>query len=144
MDGANVEMHEIVGDENIFIFGLLTEEVQRLYQTGYSPTSYYQSNPDIKRIIDSLRAGIGGVGFSEIADSLTIGRNGVADPYMVLADFDSYRKKQLEVNNVYSDREKWNRMSLINIAKSGFFSSDRSVKEYANRIWKIDCLKKNK
>jgi starch phosphorylase len=138
MDGANVEIHELVGDENIFIFGLRTNEVQELYKSGYAPSNYYNSNPDLKRVIDSLHRGFGGVSFSEIADSLLIGRNGaMADPYMVLADFNSYKDTQSALDRAYNDRERWNRMSLINIAKSGFFASDRSVREYADRIWNI-------
>jgi starch phosphorylase len=143
MDGANVEIHELVGDENIFIFGLRAEEVQELYCTGYAPTNYYNTNPDLKRVIDSLHRGFGGVSFSEIADSLLIGRNGMADPYMVLADFNSYVTIHNELDKAYNDRERWNRMSLINIAKSGFFTSDRSVKEYADRIWNIRPIYKD-
>ncbi len=135
MDGANVEIHEEVGDENIFLFGLLADEVQNLWRCGYNPTHYYQTNPRIKMVIDALRQGINGISFSEIADSLTIGRNGQADGYMVLADFDSYSKAQDKVNATYQDREKWNRMSLVNIAKAGFFAADRAVQEYAERIW---------
>ena len=143
MDGANVEIHELVGDENIFIFGLRAEEVQELYCTGYAPTNYYNTNPDLKRVIDSLHRGFGGVSFSEIADSLLIGRNVMADPYMVLADFNSYVTIHNELDKAYNDRERWNRMSLINIAKSGFFTSDRSVKEYADRIWNIRPIYKD-
>ena len=143
MDGANVEIHELVGDPNIFIFGLLSNQVQDLYRNGYAPTQYYNNNPDLKRVIDSLHLGFGGVSFSEIADSLTIGRNGIADPYMVLADFQSYKNAHAEINRAYSDRERWNRMSLINIAKSGFFTSDRSVREYADRIWNLKPIYNN-
>jgi len=143
MDGANVEIHELVGDENIFIFGLRSDEVMEMYRNGYAPTNYYNNNPDLKRVIDSLHKGFGGVSFSEIADSLLIGRNGMADPYMVLADFKSYVDVHGEVNRAYNDRERWNRMSLINIAKSGFFTSDRSVREYADRIWNIKPIYKD-
>src|SRR5574344_48413 len=73
LDGANVEIHEAVGDENIFLFGLLAEQVQQLFQQGYNPTHYYHDNPSLKRVIDSLRGGVGGVSFSEIADALTFG-----------------------------------------------------------------------
>lgn len=92
-------------------------------------------------MIDALRHGIAGVNFSEIADSLTIGRGGTPDGYMVLADFDSYCKVQEKVDAAYRDRERWNRMSLINIAKAGFFSADRSVKEYADKIWGVRKIK---
>lgn len=137
MDGANVEIHERVGDENIFIFGLLAEEVARLYKEGYHPTLYYNNDYRIKRIIDNMRAGIGGVKFGEIADALTVGRGGQADPYMCLADFSSYCDAQQRLNDAYLDKNRWGRMSLVNIAKAGFFSADRSVEEYATRIWNL-------
>ena len=138
MDGANVEIHERVGDENIFIFGLLADEVEKLYKQGYNPTTYYASDRRIKAIIDRMRAGIGEVSFSEIADSLTIGRGGQADPYMCLADFASYCDAQNRVNGAYLDKYRWGRMSLVNIAKAGFFASDRAVEEYAKRIWNLE------
>lgn len=137
MDGANVEIHERVGDENIFIFGLLADEVARLYKEGYHPTTYYTGDKRIKRIIDDMRAGIGGVMFGEIADALTIGRGSQADPYMCLADFSSYCEAQQRLNDTYLDKYRWGRMSLVNIAKAGFFAADRSVEEYATRIWNL-------
>ncbi len=133
MDGANVEIHECVGDENIFIFGLRTEEVNALRAKGYNPTYYYNTNPDIKRIIDTMREGIGGESFREIADSLLFGR--VPDPYMVLADFADYKEAQAKLDLAYRDRDRWNRMSLVNIARAGFFASDRSIEEYCDKIW---------
>lgn len=136
LDGANVEIHEEVGDENIFLFGLLTEQVQELYRSGYNPSAYYQNNPSLKRVIDSLRAGIADVQFGEIADSLVTG----GDTYMCLADFDSYKVAQAKINDAYCDKERWNRMSLVNIAKAGFFASDRAVKEYADRIWQLKTI----
>ena len=140
MDGANVEIHERVGDENIFIFGLLTEEVEKL-RTHYNPTAYYNGDHRIKAIIDLLRKGIAGTSFSEIADSLTVGRGGGADPYMVLADFSSYVEAQGKVNEAYRDRYRFEKMSLNNIARSGFFAADRSVEEYAQRIWRLKKIK---
>ena len=137
MDGANVEIHERVGDENIFIFGLFADEVARLYKEGYRPTHYYNTDKRIKAIIDMLRSGIGGVSFGEIADSLTVGRGGQADPYMCLADFASYCDAQNRLNATYLDKYRWGRMSMVNIAKAGFFAADRSVEEYATRIWNL-------
>ena len=137
MDGANVEIHERVGDENIFIFGLLANEVERLYKEGYNPTTYYATDKRIKAIIDMMRSGIGDVRFTEVADSLTIGRGGQADPYMCLADFSSYCDAQSRLNDAYLDKYRWGRMSLVNIAKAGFFASDRAVEEYAKRIWNL-------
>lgn len=137
LDGANVEIHQEVGDGNIFLFGMLANEVEELWKKGYHPSHYYQTNPRIKRLIDTLRQGVGGISFGEIADSLTTGRGGQPDSYMVLADFDSYSAAQERVNATYLDKETWNRMSLVNIAKAGFFAADRSVEEYAQRIWNL-------
>lgn len=143
MDGANVEIFENVGSDNIFIFGKTSDEVHSLYQSGtYEPTAYYRNNFRIRRVIDMMRAGIGGVSFAELADLLTIGRNCSADPYMVLADFDSYCEAQKDLDKAYSDIERWNKMSLTNIAKSGFFAADRAVKEYGNRIWHLNAVEK--
>lgn len=135
LDGANVEIHQEVGDGNMFLFGLLANEVEDMWKRGYDPTHYYQANPRIKRLIDTLRHGINGISFGEIADSLTIGRGGQPDGYMVLADFESYSNAQDRVDATYKDKEMWNRMSLVNIAKAGFFAADRAVEEYATRIW---------
>lgn len=143
MDGANVEIHELVGDENIFIFGLLANQVQELYRHGYAPSHYYNTDANLKRVIDSLHKGFAGVSFTEIADSLLIGKHGMADPYMVLADFEAYKTAQNDLDKAYNDRERWNRMSLVNIAKSGFFTSDRSVREYAERIWNLKAIYNN-
>ena len=137
LDGANVEIHQEVGDGNIFLFGMLADEVEALWKQGYNPSHYYQTNPRIKRLIDTLRQGVSGISFGEIADSLTIGRGGQPDSYMVLADFDSYSAAQERVNATYQDKETWNRMSLVNIAKAGFFAADRAVEEYAQRIWNL-------
>lgn len=142
LDGANVEIHQEVGDGNIFLFGLLANEVEELWRKGYDPSHYYQTNARIKRLIDTIRRGIGGISFSEIADSLTTGRGGQPDSYMVLADFESYSNAQDRVNATYLDKEMWNRMSLVNIAKAGFFAADRAVEEYAQRIWGLDRIKK--
>lgn len=144
MDGANIEIHERVGDENIFIFGLLASEIEELCRNGYEPTRYYNNNARIKAVIDGLRHGIAGVNFGEIADSLTVGGGGNADHYKVLADFQSYCDAHERLDKAYSDRERWGRMSLMNTANAGFFSSDRSVKEYATRIWNLKPVKENK
>lgn len=140
MDGANVEIFERVGAENIFIFGLTADGVEKL-RPDYHPSEYYSNNPRIHRIIDTLRTGVNGVGFGEIADSLVVGHGGVADPYMALADFASYADAQAAADSVYKDFYRFNDMSLMNIAKAGFFAADRSVEEYAKRIWKLDKVK---
>ena len=137
MDGANVEIFERVGKDNIFIFGLSSDQVYSMYQGGYEPTQYYRNNYRIRRVIDMLRNGIGGVSFKELADLLTIGRGGMADPYMVLADFDSYSDAHKRLEKAYNDPMDWNKKSLVNIAQSGFFAADRAVKEYGDRIWHL-------
>lgn len=139
MDGANVEIHECVGEENIMIFGLRENEVTELKAKGYNPTAYYNSNPNVKRVIDAMVKGIGGVSFKEIADSLLFGR--VPDPYMVLADFAMYKEAQAKIDEAYRDRERWLRMSLVNTARAGFFACDRSISEYAEKIWDVESVK---
>ena len=137
MDGANIEIHERVGDENIFIFGMRANEVEELNKRGYEPASFYNSNPRIKAVIDGLRSGIAGVQFNEIADSLVMG----SDHYKVLADFASYCDAQDNLDRAYSDKMRWARMSLMNTANAGFFSSDRAVQEYVDRIWHLKPVK---
>jgi starch phosphorylase len=137
LDGANVEIHERVGDDNIFLFGLTADAVEKL-RPVYLPSEYYSHDPRIQKIIGMLRAGINGAEFKEIADSLVVGRGGCADPYMVLADFASYAEAQAKVDRIYRDSARFNAMSLVNIAEAGFFASDRSVEEYARRIWHLD------
>ncbi len=136
MDGANIEIYENVGKENIFIFGLLANEINDLNCRGYNPRDYYESNPRIKAVIDGLRGGIAGVNYGEIADALIS-----SDTYKVLADFQSYCDAQDRLDKAYSDKKGWAKMSLLNTANAGFFSSDRSVKEYADRIWKMKPVK---
>lgn len=129
MDGANVEIHEQVGDENIIIFGMNVDEVNAR-KSNYKPIDIYNSNGVVKSAVDRLQSGINGEQFGEIAGSL---KN--ADTYMALADFDSYQKAQKYASECYNDKMKWQRMSLANIANAGIFSADRSVEDYARDIW---------
>ncbi len=136
MDGANVEIHREVGDDNCVIFGLRANEVMDYYtHGGYSAWNMYSENPDIHRIMDSLLNGTLGAGenFGMLYESL-LDRN---DEYFVLKDFPAYCKAQMEVARRYQDRDQWLRSSVINIAHSGYFSSDRTIKEYADQIWHI-------
>lgn len=135
LDGANVEIHEQVGDENMFLFGMRANEVEELWQKGYDPKNYI--TPELRRVLDMLSSGVLGQRFDDIVASLTTTRFGVADAYMTLADFNDYARAQREVDAVYADRDRFNRMSLVNIAKSGIFSADRSVTEYARNIWNL-------
>lgn len=129
MDGANVEIHEAVGDDNIIIFGMNVDEVNAS-KAGYQPMNIYNSNGVIKAAIDRMQYGINGEVFNEIADTL---KN--TDTYMALADFDSYKNAQKYASECYKDQRKWNKMSLMNIANAGIFSADRSVEDYARDIW---------
>ncbi len=135
LDGANVEIHEQVGDENMFLFGLHADEVEALWQKGYRPGDYLNNNPELKAVIDMLTSGALGVKFNDIARSLLTNDFGVADSYMIMADFADYVRAQEDAANAYKSKLDFTRMSLVNIAKAGIFSSDRAVKEYADNIW---------
>ena len=139
LDGANVEMHEQLGDENIFIFGLTTKEVQELWHRGYHAYDYYINNPDLKWITKQMNDGFAdGQAYGDLTRRLISGEGGSsADEYMLLADFESYKEAHRRVSKCYADREKWNRMSLINIARSGVFAADRSIRDYSNAIWNV-------
>lgn len=142
LDGANVEIGERVGDDNIFIFGLKTEEVERAWRAGYNSSTIYTHNNDIKRVVDRLRVGFDGESFSDIADYLISGYFQVADPYMCLLDFDDYLAAATRMGEAYADPAKWNKMALTNIAQAGIFSSDRSIQDYAKGIWGLKKVKK--
>jgi len=134
MDGANVEMAQAVGSDNIFIFGLRSEEVDELWKTGYSSLAYYQGNERLRGVMDTLGRGFAGNSFTNIVGYLLYSY-GISDPYMCLADFDSYFSVSDRVRRTYSDQTAWTQKSLVNIAKAGFFASDRSIREYADNIW---------
>ena len=131
-DGANVEIHEAVGDDNIFIFGMSTPEVNQLKAEGYNPEKIYNSHAVIKSVLEKMYKGINGATFEEVANSLRH-----ADRYMCFADFDSYRGMQAKASETYKDKYLWNKMSLTNIASAGIFSADRAVTDYARDIWKL-------
>ena len=137
LDGANVEIFEQVGDDNIFLFGLKAHEVDELWARGYDPMVYVNNSPELKAVLDMLTNGILGTRFDDIQKSLLTNTFGVADAYMTLADFDAYSNAQRTVDAVYKDKDRFTNMSLTNIAKAGIFSSDRAVKEYADNIWKM-------
>ncbi|MBR5278064.1 MAG: glycogen/starch/alpha-glucan phosphorylase [Clostridia bacterium] len=141
LDGANVEMAEQVGRDNIYIFGHTAEEVNELWSKGYASSYYYNRNPDLKAAVDALQVGFNGRSFSDIANYLLYSF-GVSDPFMCLADFDFYTEARRKLFADYKDREKWNRMAAINIAGAGFFAADRSIKEYAENIWNLKPVKK--
>lgn len=142
-DGANVEIARAVGEENIFLFGHSATEVEELWARGYQAASFYTGNERLMRIVNALGAGIGGESFADIGTYLLAGQ-GVADPYLCLADFEAYRRAQLAVSAAYADSARWNEMSLRNIAASGYFSADRSISEYAAHIWGVKPVGESK
>lgn len=132
LDGANIEINEAAGEGNNIIFGMKTEEVNALKARGYNPNEYFNNNPLIHEAIERMYHGINGCTFNDIANSLKD-----SDPYMVLADFDDYRRAQKFSTECYNDTMKWAKMSLNNIAGAGIFSADRAVTEYADNIWHL-------
>ena len=139
LDGANIEIRELVGADNFFLFGLNTEEVGEVKSRGYRPWDYYAANPQLRRAIDAIRAGVFSRGnvdlFKSFMDSLLH-----HDEYMVLADYQAYIDCQARVDAAYRDQEAWTRMAILNAARTGFFSSDRTIREYAQDIWKLKPL----
>ncbi len=136
LDGANVEIHEAVGDENMILFGMTTPEVNDLKRTGYVPMNYFNNNPELRAVIEFVQHGIGSKQFPEIGNTIIH-----HDPYMVLADFADYRNAQKKIDTLWADKEHWNKMSLINIAGAGRFAADRAVNDYARDIWHTKPVK---
>ena len=130
LDGANVEIADAAGHENEIIFGMLTPEVNALKGMGYHPGAFINGDNTAMAVLDFLEKGWNGENFSEVTSNL---RN--ADPYMVMADFKDYRRAQHDLQQLYRDKQKWNHMSLKNIANAGIFSADRSIMDYARDIW---------
>jgi starch phosphorylase len=137
LDGANIEIREEVGAENFFLFGLTAEEVYDLKRKGYHPGPYYVANAELQETIDLVRSGFFSGGdlnlFKPFVDSLLY-----HDEYLVFADYPSYIESQAQVSQVYRDQERWTRMSILNVARMGKFSSDRSIREYSEKIWKVE------
>ncbi|SDW46056.1 glycogen/starch/alpha-glucan phosphorylase [Nitrosomonas communis] len=136
LDGANVEIREEVGAENFFLFGLTTEEVERLKREGYHPTDYMASNHELRAVLELINSGFFSRGdaevFRSVVDNLTF-----SDPFLVLADYAAYIACQEQVNAAWQDKENWTRMSILNTARSGKFSSDRAIREYCDEIWNV-------
>ncbi len=139
LDGANVEIRDEVGAENFFLFGLSAEEVAAMQRTGYRPSTFYQSDSLLREVIDLVHNGYFSRGdpdlFRPLIDSLLY-----VDPYLVLADFTSYVECQNRVSDVYADQDRWTRMSILNTARTGKFSSDRTIREYARDIWRVPSV----
>jgi glycogen phosphorylase len=142
LDGANVEIKEEVGDENIFIFGLTTPQVAQIKASGYNPWDYYNSNTELKEVLDMIAGGYFSVDepgrYQAIFDTLL--NNG--DHYLLLADYASYIAKQEEVSQLYRDQEEWSRRAILNVARMAKFSSDRTIGEYAKNIWHVRTINK--
>ena len=131
--GAIGERHERLGDENMFLFGLHADEVVRLKREGYAPQKLYARDENLRAVIDKLKAGFSdGVSYDDLASRLLMN-----DEYMLLQDFASYCAAEQRMADTYARSEEWNRMSLINIARSGIFAADRAVAQYADTIWHV-------
>ena len=137
MDGANVEILDAAGEENVYIFGLHTHEVEEKWRQGYQAKEIYHNSEKLRAVIDRLYGNLGGENFSHIAEYLINGGYTVADPYMCLADFDAYCQMHSRVVKDYGNQKEWNQKSLCNIAASGRFAADRAIRTYAEEIWHI-------
>ena len=136
MDGANIEIREKVGAENFFLFGLTAADVMELKSSGYQPRDYYYANDQLREVIDLIGNGAFSNGdrevFRPIVNSLLD-----HDEYLLLADYDSYVNQQAEVSAAFGDVKRWTTMSILNVARTGYFSSDRSIREYCDHIWNV-------
>lgn len=143
MDGANVEIYEEVGKDNIFIFGMSAEEVQAKYRDHYDPWFIYNMNQEVRMALTSLIDGTFDQNtdlFRELYDALLNGCGGRADEYFVLEDYADYARAQWDIDRAYRDQTKWAKMAIVNVAKSGKFSSDRTIRQYAEEIWDLKPL----
>ena len=142
LDGTNIEIREEVGEENFFLFGLTFEEIYFLKANGHNPVAYYESNTELKEALDRIASGYFSHGdtelFKPIVDSLLFN-----DDYMLLADYQSYIDCQENVSQAYRDRNRWLRMSILNVARMGKFSSDRAIREYCQEIWNVEPISVN-
>jgi starch phosphorylase len=136
LDGANIELREEIGAENFFLFGLSAEEVLALKSRGYRPMDYYTANPQLREVVDLIRSGFFTRGDTELLQPL-IDNLLYYDPYMLFADFASYVESQEKVAAAYRDPEEWTRMAILSTARSGNFSSDRTIREYSQDIWHV-------
>jgi starch phosphorylase len=140
LDGANVEIREEVGPENFFLFGLTVEQVKELRKKGYDPWEFYRRDRELKAVMDAIASGMFSPKeprlFQPIVDSLL----NHGDAWLVLADFRAYLDTQDQVSKAYLDVERWTRMAILNVARSGRFSSDRTIRQYAEEIWGVGPL----
>jgi starch phosphorylase len=136
LDGANVELREEIGAENFFLFGLTASEVEEMRRAGYRPRDWYRRDPELATVVDLIRSGFFSRGDTELFEPLMHGLL-EHDPYFVLADFGAYVECQARVSDAYRDRGRWTRMSVLNAARTGKFSSDRTIREYCRDIWHV-------
>jgi starch phosphorylase len=139
LDGANVEIREEVGDENFFLFGLDAGQVAERKSNGYNPYQYYEQDPVLREVLDFINSGALSGGnpdlFRPLVDNLLW-----HDPFMVMADFRAYVECQQSISQLWSNREAWLRTSILNVARMGKFSSDRSMREYCENIWHVKAV----
>ncbi|HSQ54751.1 MAG TPA: glycogen/starch/alpha-glucan phosphorylase, partial [Gemmata sp.] len=139
LDGANVEIRERVGAENFFLFGLTAEQVEARWKAGYTPATELAANAELRRVLAAIADGMFSPGdrsmFRALVDNLVL-----HDPFLVLADFAAYLECQDRVNASYADREAWTKKSILNVARMGWFSSDRSIREYCDEIWHVQAI----
>ncbi len=134
LDGANVEIYDAVGSDNMFLFGMTAEEVVNLRNSGYNPSNFYNNNPELRRVLDFItHGGMNGQDFSDISGTIIH-----HDPFMLLADYADYRRAQSKMRETFADSKHWSQMSLSNTANSGIFAADRAINEYARNIWNIE------
>jgi len=139
LDGANIEIRDKVGAENFFLFGKTENEIMKLRETGYEPKKYIEKCNELSEALHLVEMGHFSNGDTELFLPLINSLSG-HDPFFVMADFADYLRAQDEVNKAWENPQEWNRMSLLNTARSGFFSSDRSIREYCQSIWKVEPL----
>lgn len=136
LDGANIEIREKAGDENFFLFGLDENQVKET-KKAYNPNDIIAGDEDIRRVMETLEQGTFNRDEPGLFDVLTSGLRDPHDQWVTIADMRSFIDAQKEVNATYRDQDKWNRMSILNTANSGWFSSDRTIQQYADEIWKV-------
>ena len=142
LDGANVEIAKLVGDENAVIFGLHEDEINKIrFENSYNPFDVYNSSSDVKKVMDSLLDGT----FDQNRDRFRMIFDEImyrGDEYFILKDFDSYLKASKKTEELYLDRSRWAKMCLVNVSKAGYFSSDRTIKQYNDEIWHLEPIKR--
>jgi starch phosphorylase len=140
LDGANAEIREEVGPENFFLFGLTVEQVNELRRRGYNPWEYYRGDRELKAVVDAIAGETFSQGQPRFFDTIVHSFLNGGDPYLCLADFRSYVDCQAEVDAAWRDADRWTRMAIRNVARMARFSSDRTIREYADEIWGVKAV----